>query len=248
VNWHRLRKTYTKFSAQLLVTRGGVHQGDSNQNESSQDQEEDGNLQKRVYTVPPEGPNENTNAQAQNLWGELLFAIYCSLFSEEISEKFPFFPCLHLLLSEHPNIVPVVVRTGVGPNGPSDAIYHSSLSTQSQSQLPGQLDIPDDHIDPQLLQNLHSFLPADQENTAPVMAGSQKLVTGQAKLAAALEKVKVLPVQKKRSFEDQFQDIHMLVPLFPHDMHVEFSIAGRISKLCTRKSMRSMQRRMQAKS
>ncbi|KAF9521502.1 hypothetical protein CPB83DRAFT_778620, partial [Crepidotus variabilis] len=61
------------------------------------------NLQFLEFYIPPEGPSAGTSSHAKNLW-------------ETIVAEFPYFSQLHRLLSSRPNIMPIVITTGAGPN------------------------------------------------------------------------------------------------------------------------------------
>jgi hypothetical protein len=57
------------------------------------------------------------------------------MFLEEIVETWPYFPRFHALYAGRPNVTPIAITTGIGPNGPR---------TQWVQR-------PDDYIHPDLL-------------------------------------------------------------------------------------------------
>jgi hypothetical protein len=65
----------------------------------------------------------------------LLFSSYSYMISEEIVETWPYFPRFHALYAGRPNVTPIAITTGIGPNGPR---------TQWVQR-------PDDYIHPDLL-------------------------------------------------------------------------------------------------
>jgi len=64
--------------------------------------------------------------------------------ADQIIIAFPFFAQLHTLLATHPNLNPVAISTGIGPNGHELQNFHGS---QAVDHLPC---ISDDVIDPTL--------------------------------------------------------------------------------------------------
>ncbi|KAG1790148.1 hypothetical protein EV424DRAFT_1619190 [Suillus variegatus] len=55
------------------------------------------------HYVPTSGPDDSTPMNIKSIW-------------DEIVSKFPFFPDLHRMLSTRPNVTPIVITTGVGPD------------------------------------------------------------------------------------------------------------------------------------
>jgi hypothetical protein len=140
-------------------------------------------------------------------------------------QSFPFFPQLHILLATHPNLNPVALTTGVGPNGREVMNYRGSAAQHLVS---------DDLIDPALRttnQNtqgsstltaaISTALPPTpipitigQENVPPVSTpplstptqGPKASTFGSAKLDVAVAKATsaIQRVPKKRSIEDTF--------------------------------------------
>src|SRR5882762_6598799 len=46
-----------------------------------------------------------------------------NIFLEQIERQFPFFPRLHAIMASRPNVTPIAVTTGVGPNGCKTVYY-----------------------------------------------------------------------------------------------------------------------------
>jgi hypothetical protein len=157
---------------------------------------------------------------------------------DQIVESFRFFPQLHILLATHPNLNPVAITTGVGPNGRETMHFRSSAANQPS--------VPDSVIDPALLtiSNTSQIPPAPvlhapaegQENSNPQPASTparpssstvvQPLMTqtpkqgpkpstfGSTKLDTAIAKANIKPVSKKRSWEDAFASMQKYVTMF----------------------------------
>ncbi|KAF6746271.1 hypothetical protein DFP72DRAFT_1076477 [Ephemerocybe angulata] len=92
------------------------------------------------FYIGADGPNSDTPAHAQNLW-------------QEINSAFPFFGRLHRQTATRPNVVPIVVTTGVGPHGsqslwlqPRNQGAVNNLSSQAAPAL-------DDNLSSQALDN-----------------------------------------------------------------------------------------------
>jgi hypothetical protein len=52
---------------------------------------------------------------------------------EQIEEEFPFFPRLHAILAARPNVIPITVTTGMGPNGRKTVYYQPPDNRDSSS-------------------------------------------------------------------------------------------------------------------
>jgi hypothetical protein len=137
------------------------------------------------YYIAPNGPDHDTDGRTKNIW-------------EDITNRFEFFPDLWKVWCTKPNLVPVCITTGIGPNGPqtiliqkaappsSSASTPSSVapetpstpsstdpgplgSTQGSTQNGLQRTISDSVIDPQLLN-----LPSTPAPQTPVAASADK--------------------------------------------------------------------------
>lgn len=150
---HRLLKRYKKEAKKLKVTGGGLRtntdedSSGSDDSDSSNDEDvsapEDnavagGDVRLKFY-IGVNGPDEDTPAEAKNLWSwYFLFLSYTSIpnvcFPKDlIVQRFPFFPRLHALFSARPNVNPPAITTGVGPNGRSTVYYQAPSSPKTNS-------------------------------------------------------------------------------------------------------------------
>ncbi|KAF8056303.1 hypothetical protein FPV67DRAFT_1531959 [Lyophyllum atratum] len=102
---------YRKHAKRLTKTGEGIGGPDSQSDDTP-----------ASFFIEGGGPNEETPAHALNIW-------------DEIVRVWPYFPRMHALFGSRPNVTPIAVTTGVGPNG---------LQTQWFQR-------PDDFIDPVLL-------------------------------------------------------------------------------------------------
>ncbi len=99
-------------------------------------------------------PNETTPAAAVNLWREFFCLYLITLLSEQIEKEFKFFPCLHQIFTARPNVMPIVITTGLGPQGmkkvwyqpPDDMnpseIYEHVRSLQTEGNAPSTPQTP----------------------------------------------------------------------------------------------------------
>ncbi|KAJ7040491.1 hypothetical protein C8F04DRAFT_948297, partial [Mycena alexandri] len=159
-------------------------------------------------------PRHDTTEQAQNLWG-LSSNCICSSVSyiflpDEIEEDFPFFPRLHRFLASRSNIVPLMIATGVGPEGRK--VVHLQPPTRTMTDL-------DPNIDPSLQVTPHrprqdspsSPIEIDSSPLAPVNKNSQgKTAPRPSTFHSAVEDAKTLkPRPSQKSFEESIIDIQM---------------------------------------
>ncbi|KAH8096942.1 hypothetical protein BXZ70DRAFT_1009277 [Cristinia sonorae] len=93
-----LRKKYVFHAASLRLTGAGVDQDDD---ERVLGGAPPGHIFLEDY-VPPLGPDQTTHPVIKNIWQKIVI-------------EFPFFPSLHKFLSTRPNVVPIAVTTGLGP-------------------------------------------------------------------------------------------------------------------------------------
>lgn len=54
--------------------------------------------------------------------------------AEAIKQEFPFFPCLHQFVATCPNITPITITTGIGPNGPQTIHIQPASNNEDDSQ------------------------------------------------------------------------------------------------------------------
>ncbi|KAL1945887.1 hypothetical protein VTO73DRAFT_1889 [Trametes versicolor] len=138
--------------------------------------------------------------------------------TEQIERDWPFFPRFHRLLSTRPNVLPVAITTGVGPQGES-TVYFQGRPPTSGSQGAAQV-ITDDVIDPALRSvdmnqvRTPPTPPPTQQSLPPASASVPKTptstqATGQDKLNLAMQKASasIKPLSKKRTWEDSFMSI-----------------------------------------
>ncbi|KAF8577568.1 hypothetical protein K439DRAFT_1364479, partial [Ramaria rubella] len=70
------------------------------------------------FYMPADGPDDHTSEEARNLW-------------EQITKEFEFFPALHALMATWPNVTPISITTGVGPQG-AEMILFQELSDDEE--------------------------------------------------------------------------------------------------------------------
>ncbi|KAJ7740346.1 hypothetical protein B0H16DRAFT_1424231 [Mycena metata] len=99
IDW--LQKQYKHYAQRLHQTGGGVGVETL--------QEEDGK-QYMAFYIPSSGPDCTTVPPAVNIW-------------QQIKKEFKFFPRLHTIFATRPNVTPVAITTGLGPNGPNTVFY-----------------------------------------------------------------------------------------------------------------------------
>ncbi|KAG5649379.1 hypothetical protein H0H81_004193 [Sphagnurus paluster] len=123
-----LIKDYKKHSKRLIETGGGIR---NEPDENSGGDSAESTLSFYIYS---DGPNDETPDFARNLW-------------DAIIAEFPFFPVLHRMFGARPNVVPILVSTGVGPNGgqtiwyqpPDDSVIDPALRSSPQPITPPNL-------------------------------------------------------------------------------------------------------------
>ncbi|KAH7918100.1 hypothetical protein BV22DRAFT_1051964 [Leucogyrophana mollusca] len=89
-------KTYKRHAAKLRTTGGGLRK-DGNDDNCSDDEFCD-------FYIGADGPDDNTPNDAKNIW-------------EKIKRDFVFFLELHRIFAARPNVTPIAVTTGIGPDG-----------------------------------------------------------------------------------------------------------------------------------
>ncbi|KAI0687306.1 hypothetical protein C8Q76DRAFT_635374 [Earliella scabrosa] len=146
------------------------------------------------------------------------FAINATTAAERVrskiaaEQKCPFFPRLHCLLCTRPNVIPIAVTTGVGPQGAST--IHYQIQPPLTAPAPLQRTISDSLIDPALrnvdvnqvtatparaTQVVNAQDPATPATVTPSSTeNAQRLATAMAKARGT---IKLVP--KKRTFEDR---------------------------------------------
>jgi hypothetical protein len=153
---------------------------------------------------------------------------------DQIVIAFPFFPQLHTLLATHPNLNPVAISTGIGPNGHELQNFRGSVDHQSR--------ISDDMIDPALcVLDSNSVIPPTaspvtsppmasppiacavvsfataQENMLPIprsttpARGPKQSTFGSERLDAAVAKANttISRIPKKQTLEDSFLSVQV---------------------------------------
>lgn len=168
--------------------------------------------------IPPEGPDEDTSDEGKNIWQKVL-------------QKFPFYPRLHLLLSERPNVVPPMITTGTGPDGretvfsqPVPQVGGEAPASQQPAPLGPRPSLA--NIDPTLhdvnVNNVQQSAvrppappsssapsqenqpPPSQQKTGP--KASTISTAGKEKLALAVEKANIKTIPAKRTIEDRLYE------------------------------------------
>ncbi|KAF6748739.1 hypothetical protein DFP72DRAFT_1074080 [Ephemerocybe angulata] len=214
IDW--LFAQYKNQAQRLRKTGGGIEVGEGTVGGSA------GGNDALDFYIGADGPNSDTPAHAQNLW-------------QEINSAFPFFGRLHRQTATRPNVVPIVVTTGVGPHGsqslwlqPRNQGAVNNLSSQAAPAL-------DDNLSSQALDNFlginttktlgqgaplsrsSSFSSVHSESQAPPPPLSQlppsaqsskrppKLSTQARAAADKIASVKLVP--QKRSLQETLSDI-----------------------------------------
>ncbi|KAH8790798.1 hypothetical protein DL96DRAFT_1771704 [Flagelloscypha sp. PMI_526] len=136
-------KKYNKLAKQLRVTGGGLNDPNASQDKNPEADKpnpvaetHDSEYQELEFYVPAEGPTENTPDRAKNLW-------------ESLTEQWEWFPDFHKMMAFRPNVTPIVLVTGVTPNGGPNAILiqpidgETATEKSAPAQPPRQLDLQD---------------------------------------------------------------------------------------------------------
>lgn len=210
--------TNRNYAVPIKSTGGGLQ---ASQQEGDPDGADTG-TSSLIAHIPSDGPTEDTPVMALNLWRTSLITNSAGLLtpiSEQIEEKWPYFPRFHRLLCTRPNIVPIAIATGVGPHGGSTVYYQGKAPPSAHQAGPHR--IPDHLIDPALRAvDVNQHAPPQ---TPPTPPPSQRVPSGppasaskatpnkvaQESLAIAMQKASatIKPVSKKRTFEDRFVDM-----------------------------------------
>ncbi|KAF8868477.1 hypothetical protein CPB84DRAFT_1969532 [Gymnopilus junonius] len=188
-----LYSRYKKELKRITVTGGGIGGNDEDpaQSESQEDSVS--------YFIGADGPDDATPSKARNIW-------------EKINRTFPFFAEMHRYLCGHPNAIPPLVTTGVGPAG------HSVVQFQPIGEEPLQVLASMEPTEPQLVTNnsvppttpVHSSASAEPLKATQVQVTAKKRSAKASSFAitdAAVEKAKssIQRVQKK-TFEERLGD------------------------------------------
>jgi hypothetical protein len=115
----RLVSQYKKHAARLRKTGEGVQDSQSGTQSQAEGETMD-------FYIPGEGPDESTPEYALNIWSMCSFIFlfdFCSNKLDEIVDAFPYFTRLHRLYASRPNVVPIVITTGVTRGGPRTVWY-----------------------------------------------------------------------------------------------------------------------------
>ncbi|PIL25120.1 hypothetical protein GSI_13009 [Ganoderma sinense ZZ0214-1] len=196
-----LTASYRDYAVPIKSTGGGVQDS-----QPSSDAEKPSSFS-WIAEIPADGPGDMTSPRAKNIW-------------QDIELKWEFFPRMHRLLCERPNVVPPAVTTGVGPQGVSTVFYQAGplMASSASTQDPP---LSDAHIDPQLRDldvnvATRPQSPPGAEKTAEVSAPVESsqvpaaTTSGKEKLSLAMQKAStfIKPLSnKKRTFEEQLVEM-----------------------------------------
>ncbi|KAI1791040.1 hypothetical protein LXA43DRAFT_889863 [Ganoderma leucocontextum] len=156
-----------------------------------------------------------------------LYSLNATVAGERVRSKiateiqWEFFPRMHRLLCDRPNMVPPAVTTGVGPQARASTVYYQAQPSTASTAAAQPPPVSDDNIDPRL-RDLdinsaalsHSRPVTEDTPVLSVMPGSSQLAvdapSSKEKLSLAMQKASasIKPLSnKKRTFEEQLVDI-----------------------------------------